>query len=519
MQKRRELIRVEALDRRRILQILCVAAAASPAWAQDEPLPFPFTLGVASGDPEPDGIVIWTRLAPHPLEPHGGMPMRRPVVAWEIATDEGFKTIVQSGSEVARPEFAHALHVEVGGLSPDRVYWYRFHLDGHVSPIGRTRTRPATGADLRRLQFVALGCQNFEQGYFTAYRSVCDEDVDFVFHYGDYIYENGSNANASPRQHIGGECYSIDDYRMRHAQYRSDSDLQAAHAIAPWFATYDDHEVSNNWVSDSDRFGSPPEAFALRRAMALQAWYEHVPVRRRQMPRLEGVRLSRRADYGRLLSAYFLDTRQFRSNQPCGDGIKPRCAETEASNASVLSAADEQWLCDGLGGGGARWNLLAQQVMMLELDRRKADADQPIFNMDSWAGYEAPRQRLLNKLDDMNLGNVVVLTGDEHQGFANELRVRRGDGQSRMIASEFVATSISSGGDGPGERPDHAAILSHNPDCRMINDKRGYLLCEVTPDRWRATFKILDKVSVRDGNLSTHASFVAERGCARLQRA
>ena len=450
---------LKGLSRRQILQTIFAASLASPSWAQDAPMLYPFTLGVASGDPAPDGFAIWTRLAPRPEDPHGGMPLSRPSVSWEIASDEAFETIVQSGTEVARPELAHSIHAEARGLQPHRTYWYRFKVAGAVSAVGRARTTPLLGASMRRVRFAALGCQNYEQGYFTAYRRVSEEDLDFVFHYGDYIYENehrvfGYDGVArNPRAHIGRECYSLDDYRMRYAQYKSDPDLQAAHAAASWFPVFDDHEVSNNWAADRDQYDSPPEDFVLRRTMAMQAWYENMPLRAAQKPSLTGIQLFRRAQFGNLLQAHFLDTRQFRTDQPCGDGVKPACVGVSAADARMMNVAEETWLGDGLGARETRWNLIAQQVMMFNLDRqRDASSSVPVLNMDSWAGYEAPRQRLLNRLGAMKLSNVVMLTGDEHQNYANELRLRSNDEKSPIVAHEFVATSISSGGDGFGTR-------------------------------------------------------------------
>lgn len=511
-----------SMNRRQIIQALAAASLASPSWAQDAPLAYPFTLGVASGDPGPDGFAIWTRLAPQALAPHGGMPMRRLPVRWEIATDEKFGAIVQTGEEIARPEFAHAIHAEATGLSPLRPYWYRFICYGQASPVGRAFTTPAADADVRQLRIAAAGCQHYEQGLYTAFRHLAAEDVAFVFHYGDYIYENSMSpaapgAQQAPRTHLGGECFTLDEYRLRYAQYKSDPDLQAAHAVAPWFVVFDDHEVNNNWVGEIDQNGSPPAAFALRRAMAWQAWAEHMPIRKAQLATLTGVQLYRSASYGKLLQAYFLDTRQFRSDQPCDDGFKPRCAGVDARDARVIGPEEERWLYAGLARAKPSWNLIGQQTMLLDLDRRGASTT-PLYNMDSWAGYQTPRHRLLNKLRAMKLNNVVVLTGDEHQNFANEIRLQTNDAKSPIVAHEFVATSISSGGDGPGERADHATILSHNPDCRLINDKRGYAICDVTPEAWTTTFKVVDKVSAPGGALSTLAAFAIERGKSGMQK-
>lgn len=293
-----------------------------------------FKLGVASGDPAPDGFVLWTRLAPAPLEPHGGMPMRRIPVTWEVAADERFVQVVARGEAVARPELAHAVHVETTGLNPGRPYWYRFIVGREASPVGRARTAPAPGAALRRARFAAAGCQHYEHGLYTTWRAIAGEDLDFVWHYGDYIYEGAAgdaptDAAGKPiplvRAHVGEEPYSLDDYRRRYALYRTDPDLQAAHAAHSWWATWDDHEVDNNWAADRDRDDTPPGVFDLRRQAAAQAYYEHMPLRAAAMPRGPAIRIWRRARYGDLLEANFLDTRQFRMDQPCGDGFRPVC--------------------------------------------------------------------------------------------------------------------------------------------------------------------------------------------------
>jgi alkaline phosphatase D len=237
---------------------------ANPRFGAD-----PFTLGVASGDPASDGFVLWTRLAPRPLEPLGGMEPRPVAVRWEVAGDARFQTLVAQGEALAHPELAHSVHVEVAGLAPDRPYWYRFRVGREESAVGRTRTLPAPGARVERLRFVAAGCQHYEQGLFTAWRHIAQEPVDFVFHYGDYIYESADHG-AGPfkangrtydevRRHVGGEIYTLDDYRRRYALYKSDPDLQAAHAAVPFWMSFDDHEVDNNWASDFDQDGTPPK--------------------------------------------------------------------------------------------------------------------------------------------------------------------------------------------------------------------------------------------------------------------
>jgi len=480
---------------------------------------YPFSLGVAAGDPSPDGFVIWTRLAPEPLAPHGGMAMQPVAVAWEVASDSRFATIVARGEAAARPELAHSVHVEVAGLQPDRPYWYRFAVPGERSINGHARTLPVAGSSPAALRFGVCGCQSYSDGYYTAYAHLAREELAFVYHYGDYIYEyRGSPTRrgrsgeliTAVREVVGDTLYSVDDYRQRYAQYKADPDLQRAHAAHAFLHSFDDHEIADNWTQDMDWEEIAPEIFRLRRAAALQAWYEHMPVRRALMPRHGEVRMHRSVRVGDLAEIDILDTRQYRSNQPCRDGFTPVCGEIGAQAATVLGAEQESWLARNLQRNPARWNVLAQQIMMMSLDRRtRADEPAEIRNMDTWAAYEAPRDRLLARM--AGLGNVVVLTGDEHQNFAGLLH--NGD---RAVAAEFVATSISSGGDGQDLRSGSDRILANNPELKFINDQRGYLTFDVSPDEWRTNYMVVDKVSTPGGTLSKRATVSVARGTPAL---
>ncbi|HYC96251.1 MAG TPA: alkaline phosphatase D family protein [Sphingomicrobium sp.] len=512
------------LNRRLFLATGAATLVAAPAVLRAQTLwrNYPFSLGIASGDPSPDGFVIWTRIAPDPLDPHGGMGMGVLPVKWEVASDDRFASIVASGEAPARPELAHSVHVEVAGLQPDRPYFYRFEAAGERSVRGQARTLPLASSSPQLLRFGVAGCQNYEDGYYTAFRHLAREDLAFVYHYGDYIYEYrgdplrpgwGDRPIYTPvRQHLGQLTTSLDDYRRRYAQYKMDADLQRAHAAHAFFMSYDDHEVDNNWVGDIDAREIPPEIFRLRRAQAFQAWYEHMPVRKRSFPNASSVQLYRSARYGNLAEFDFLDTRQYRSNQPCGDGFKPHCPGIDAPNATMLGKEQEEWLARNLGRD-VRWNVLAQQVMMMSLDRRRPDEAPPkVFNIDSWAGYEAPRRRLLSRLN--GLDNVIVLTGDEHQNFAGLLHDR-----DRPVAVEFVATSITSGGDGQDLRPGSDTILANNPQLKFVNDQRGYLTFDVIPEEWRTNFMVVDRVRTQDGNLSKRATWSVARGEPALRQA
>jgi alkaline phosphatase D len=239
-----------------------------------------FTLGVASGDPLPDSVILWTRLVPDPLA-LGGMPDAPVPVEWEVAADEAFGDIVAKGTASAEPAFAHSVHIDAVGLAPDSWYWYRFTVGDRVSPTGRTRTAPADGAAVERLRFAFATCQEWESGYYAAHRHMADDDIDLVVFLGDYIYE-GDPGNGPLRSNAHAAPVDLDGYRLRFGQYKSDPDLQAVHARFPWVLTWDDHEVDNDYAGDSEEASNPqPDAvaFRARRAAAYQAYYEHQPIR------------------------------------------------------------------------------------------------------------------------------------------------------------------------------------------------------------------------------------------------
>lgn len=492
---------------------------AAPSFQSD-----PFSLGVAAGDPWPDGFVIWTRLAPKPLEPHGGMAPQSVVVQWEVAEDERFLRIVRSGETLARPELAHSVHVEVEGLKPGRPYWYRFLAGGAArSQTGMAKTAPALGIIPARLRLVNAGCQSYPHGWFDAWRYISQEpDLDAVFHYGDYIYEYGASnkiikdetGQIVERQHLGGEVYSLDDYRQRYAQYKADPDLKAAHAAAAFIVTFDDHEVDNDWVSDFDQDGTPPEIFALRKAAALQAWYEHMPVRRAQMPHPGGITMYRRLDYGGLLRIHALDTRSFRSDQLCVKPDQTNCRRADGMDSTVLGAAQEAWLAAGLRNE-ARWNLIAQQVRMMPLLR--AGSEKPLALTDQWSGYPAARARLVKAITDAKLTNVIVATGDAHVHNVGTVPLRDDDIGGAAAAVEFLATSISSDGDGA---PSNKATDSYrnSPNLALANAQRGYMRFEITPKEWRTDVNVLDRVQMRGGKLSRLARFTVAPDKAKLYK-
>ena len=509
------------LSRRELLNVawtLGAAAIARPLISTRllaQPLfrSYPFPLGVASGDPLPDGVVLWTRLAPEPYD-GGGMPMANVEVAWEVAADRAFRTIVQKGTTIARPELGHSVHVEASGLDPGREYFYRFHCGAEVSQIGRTKTAPREGAAVDRLRFAVCGCSHYETGYFTAYRRMAAEQFDFVFHTGDYIYEGRADAGKTAtvvRQHRGEEIYTVVDYRNRYALYKSDPDLRAAHASAPFIVTWDDHEVDNDYAGDSDEHDTPPEIFLLRRAAAYQAYYETMPLRPSTMPLGPSMRLYRRLRFGSLIDFTILDTRQYRSNQACNGVSATGCADAASPSRTILGADQERWLFEQLSGIKATWTVLGQQVPTFARNMLRATPNAQ-YSMDKWDGYTASRQRLYTRLRETRAPNPIVLSGDVHVHYAADLKLDFTDPRSPTVGAEFTNTSITSGGDGAEVAATWEQVRPDNPHIKYHSARRGYIACTATPALMRADFKVLDRVTVSDSPERTGGSLVVEAG-------
>ena len=476
----------------------------------------PFTLGVASGDPSPDGVVLWSRLARSALEAAGAAD-QAVGVDWEIAEDEGFTRIARSGSALATPQLGHSVHIELAGLEPGREYFYRLMAGGQVSPVARTKTAPALGAAVDRFRLAFASCQHYEHGLFTALRHLADENVDLIVHLGDYIYEMSYGQNPV-RQHDAPEPLTLDDYRARYTTYRSDPNLIAAHASAPWVVTWDDHEVDNNYANDIAQDGQTVEELLLRRAAAYQAYYEFMPLRRASMPIGPDAQIYRRLRFGNLIEMDVLDTRQYRSDQPCGDRRQPSCVEHIVPEQSILGARQRDWLFEGLATTDARWNVLAQQVLVARLRENSADGDET-WAMDMWDGYPAERQAMLGLLAEVGTSNPIVLTGDIHSNWVADLHTDFDDLSSPIVATEFAGTSISSGGDGQDMTAGGERRLSDNPHIKFYNNQRGYVTAEVTPDLWTSEFKIVPVVTEPGAALETRATFVVENGRPGAQEA
>jgi len=501
------------LVHRRRLLIGGTAILAAPALVRAQPRPSgnPFTLGVASGCPRPDRVVLWTRLAPAPLE-GGGMGATPVDVTWEIAEDERFARIAQRGTFRATAAEAHAVHVEAGGLRPARPYWYRFHGAGQTSPVGRTRTAPADGAKPDRLRLGVASCAQYEQGWYSAYRHMANDQLDLVVHLGDYIYEM-SWGQRHVRKHGTANPTTLEEYRDRYALYKSDADLQAAHAACPWVVTWDDHEVENDYTNDRSPLTSDRGFFLRRRAAAYRAWYEHMPVPPSMAPNGPNARIYDSWRFGDLVDLFLLDDRQYRSHHACAEGRGGRslftdCAERLDPKRTMLGAEQESWLRDGLSRARGRWTVIAQQTLMAETDRAAANAaaGERSYWMDGWDGYPATRQRLLDAMAARRGANHVVLGGDVHMYAVADIRA----GNGPVIASEFVGTSITSVGPS-AERL--RTLAARNPHLKYLRgDKRGYAVIDVTPASCQAHFEVVDDVADPKTGKRRLASFAVAAG-------
>ncbi|MGP1628367.1 MAG: alkaline phosphatase D family protein [Giesbergeria sp.] len=508
-----------ALDRRRFLALAAHTAAAGTlprsAWGAPELRHDPFGLGVASGDPDPEGFVIWTRLLAQDA-PRISTPLP---VHWEVAEDTAFRRIVQHGSTIALPELAHSVHVEIAGLVANRWYHYRFHHGTATSPVGRARTAPARQDLPARLRLVFASCQRWEDGYYAAWEHVARDAPDLVLFLGDYIYEYATPADTSglARVHALRHARTLTDFRDRYALHKSDRQLQAAHATCPWVVTWDDHEVQNDWAGDTGRWDAA--GFASLRSAGFQAFYEHMPLGAARLagPGFSALHLYRRLAWGQLAQLHVLDGRQHRDRQACrrprasGAGaVQPDiCAELTRPERSFLGTAQERWIDAGLkqdGARGTRWSVLAQQTLFAPRHYPSG-----LQSTDTWDGYPAARARLIASVARYTPGNTVVLGGDIHQNYVCRIPKDTQDVAGPAIASEFCGTSITSRSGTTQQKLD--AIVRHNPHVLLARcGERGYGIAEITPRLWTTRLKVLDDPLRADSSTHTLANFVVERG-------
>lgn len=524
--------------RRQLLKAAAAAAAmlglpgcagGQGRWRSD-----PFTLGVASGSPAADSVVLWTRLLPGSGElPEGGqaaVPVR-----WEMAHDQGFARMAQRGETLALPQLAHSVHVEAAGLEPDRWYFYRFHAGDATSPVGRTRTLPKPDSKPSRLRLSYASCQRWEHGHYAAWRHMREEQLDLVMFLGDYIYEY-PNATAAVRSFPTlGWVHTLAEYRERHALHRSDADLQAMHAHCPWLLTWDDHEVQNDYAGavqgDPYPWGMNASVdFAARRAAAYQAYYEHMPVRAAEFGRAiaqgaaaAGLRLQSRYRWGRLADVLLLDTRQYRDPQVCtpraprpaGLVAPSTCAAWSDPRRSLLGPAQEQWLDGMLAEAGSGWTVMGQQTLFGRRDNQPGPGE--LLWNDGWDGYGPARMRLTGALQRNAVRNPVMLGGDVHENWVGHIKADYTRPDSQSLGVEFCGTSITSQAGAPELVP---ARLAENPHFVFADGRqRGYGVAEFTPGRLTTTLRVLDDARRPDASVATQARFTVEDGRPRLERA
>lgn len=510
-------------DRRRILSGLAVAGAfaiLSP-FARSAGVDYPFTLGVASGDPLPDGFVIWTRLAPLFNDADGRGGLRRAVpVRWRVASDASMTRIVRQGEVIATERFAHSVHVEVAGLEPGRPYWYQFDGLGAQSPVGQARTTPPVQAMASaRVGFVS--CSHWERGYFSAYRHLAAEQPDLVFFLGDYIYDSSFAPESGKvfRSHGSGNAVSLRDYRNRYALYKTDPDLQALHAAAPSVATWDDHEVQNDYANQWSQDPKIPVAqFLEQRAAAYQAFYEHMPLRASSVPKGPDMRIYRRLDYGRLARFHVLDGRQYRSEQPCilangshqGHIADNTCSDLRDPRRTMLGWEQEAWLDRGFAESQAQWNVIAQDLLVAPLIQRDQTTQQPGRWTDGWDGYMANRERMLASIQRRKLKNPVFWGGDIHSFWTTDLHADANDLDSPIVATEFVGSSVTS--DGPAFEA-YKALLPLNPHVQFFDSRqRGYVSVEIAEQKMLTHFRVITDPRDPTATVSTLKSFAVEPG-------
>jgi len=505
--------------------IIGCATSAAPTWTSD-----PFSLGVAAGDPASDGFVLWTRLAPDPgsADPKqpGGLPNRLAKtnieIAYEIAADPNMREILRRGAAVAEAAHAHSVHLEIHGLAPGRPYWYRFTSGAAQSRIGKAASLPAPGARVDALRFAFVSCSNYEQGYFSAYRHLADEQPDLVLFLGDYIYEYIERRRPTVRLHSDGvEATTLATYRNRYAQYRRDADLQRLHATAPMLVTWDDHEVDNDYAGEWSATFADPVKFAARRAAAYQAFYEHMPLRpQRYDARAHAVRLHDRFAFGDLLEVSLIDLCQYRSRLACptppdrGRGhleTLASCPEILDPSRSFLGHRQEGWLMDGLARSRARWNVIAQSTLMSQW-RQRGQNDDIRFWTEDWNGYAPSRTRLLQHLHDARVANPVVIGGDIHSFWANDLKLDFDDPKSPIVATELVGSSITSVG------PNYETFVKYLPDNPHVryfeSRRRGYVSVDLSRNRMTTRFRAISDVRKADASVTTLKSFTVEDGRA-----
>lgn len=469
----------------------------------------PFALGVASGDPNSDGFVLWTRLVGARAQP---LQAKAVAVRYDIAADPQFRRIVRTGKGAAHPERAHAVHVEIKGLPAGRPYWYRFHALGATSPVGRAATVPRV-AD--RLRVAMTSCQHWEQARFGGYRDIVAAEPDLILQLGDYIYEQSYPDLPRVRDFGTPQPLDLDAYRQRHALYKTDPDLQVAHRACPWVVTWDDHEVLNDYAGLANREGLPPALFAPRRAAAYQAYFEHMPIRPSLWRGRAAPQLYRSVDWADLASLSVLDTRQYRSAPPCAAPDVARnvrlddCAEAAALGRTIMGDMQERWLSDRLTRETRPWTLVAQQVFFapLWLD----GAHRSTFS-DQWDGYAANRNRVLHEMTRPAVRNPLVLSGDVHSFWVNDLD----DPDGAAIGSEIVTSALGAASPPAGRFGD---VERNNPHVRFHDiEQAGWVKLDIDHSALHADMRMIADRADAGSVVRSLGTFTTQSGSRRTER-
>lgn len=521
------------MQRRQILGLAAASAASAAlvglpktSWGRLSWPTDPFTLGVASGSPTSQSMVLWSRLGREALTQAGQTHAPVPVT-WQLADDPQFTQIVQQGALTAVPELGHSLHAEVAGLLPARTYFYRFLTGNASSPVGQTRTFPAPDQPTSRLRLAYASCQRWGDGFYSAYRDMREQNLDVVMFLGDYLYEYPAFPLRDVRHTPGGWVITLEDYRDRYALHKSDPHLQAMHAACPWIVTWDDHEVQNDYAALHAGYpGEDTEAsFAERRRAAYQAFYENMPVRYTDFAQLlkhqgHQVQVFGSVQFGQLATLYTLDNRQYRHRQACTPGDRPGsgrinpevCASLTQENRTLLGERQEEWLKHQFQRSQSIWNVIGQQSL---LGPRDAGTTPNFISNDGWDGYPVARQRLLDAMRTTRLQNPVVLGGDLHQNWVGHILSNYVQPESPPIGVEFCGTSITSRS---GATPAALAkILHHSPYFVFANaEYRGYGVVDVSPHHMTTTLRAVKNVRDPNSEVMTLARFSVEAGQSKI---
>lgn len=486
-----------------------IAASPFQTLGQVVSASYPFALGVASGSPTPSAVVLWTRLAPRPFEPMGGMTPQAVPVRWVISDRKDLSTVIGGGTVITGPEKAHSVHVDARGLQPGKRYWYRFFVGDVASPVGATKTLPSLTERLSELRFATANCQNYGQGFFSAYDGMVEDDPDFVLHLGDYIYETSFGATVRKLE-SETPIATLEDYRRRHALYKLDPSLARAHANLPFFVTVDNHDAVVDGLESTRDL----------RAAAYRAWAEHMPVRD-FLPNADAARarIAQSAVMGDLVRLEIPDARQFRDAQDvCQATSVPEigfghyrapCAEMQRDDRTMLGRAQEQAVQDALLHQPRTWNVLASTVPFAPYQIASGGLSRVYTS--AWGAFPSAYARMAGALRQGKVRNLVVLSGDIHSSWAWDVRERADDAAS-AYGTEIVSTSICSECPPPFADPLNASV-GHNPHVRYHDTtRRGYVLHTVTPVIWTAQIRLVADTLVAKSPTSNGPKLVIKAG-------